>query len=413
MQLKKTFLTLLFLALFAIPAFGQDAGTPDTVDLVVSLNPDANANQLNVEVQLWVYNDAGLQASGMGFSWDNPNLQLDSTVTTALGGSWQIGPFFYENNSLATTNANQRFLFGGVAIFSLFSGDATGRRHWATYYFTLSNWSTTDEINIDTLEFNAASVFLLVSGIGGVYQPIWTGALKITDPNAPSPNQPFVDVDIKPQSCPNPLNVKNKGVIPVAVLGSAEFDISQIDAATVELEGVSSDGRTLTPEDVATPFEGELCECHTRAGDGFTDQVFMFDAQAIVAALGEVTNNEERELTLTGSLLDGTPFQGSDCVRIKKGPRFGFVLNNNFPNPFNPTTQISYSLPTDAYVQLDIFNIRGQNVKTLVDQRQTAGVHNIVWDGRDNTGRSVSSGIYFYRIQAGDVVITKRMTLLK
>ena len=139
MQLKKAFLTLLFLTLFAVPAFAQDAGTPDTISLVVSLNPDANANQLNVEVQLWVYNDAEMFAANMGFSWDNSNFQLDSAVETAVGGEFGLGPFFFEDNSIETTNANKRFLFGGVAIIPLFSGDATTRRHWATYYFTLSN----------------------------------------------------------------------------------------------------------------------------------------------------------------------------------------------------------------------------------------------------------------------------------
>ncbi|MCH9024290.1 MAG: BACON domain-containing protein, partial [candidate division Zixibacteria bacterium] len=188
MQLKKAFLTVLLLALFAFPAFAQDSGTPDTVSLVVSLNPDANANQLNVEVQLWVYNDAELQASNMGFAWDNSNLQMDSAVATTLGNDWGIGPFFFEDNSISITNANQRFLFGGVAIFPLFAGDATTRRHWATYYFTLSNWTTSDEINIDTLEFNVASELQFISGIGTAFKPAWSGALKITDPNAPPPS---------------------------------------------------------------------------------------------------------------------------------------------------------------------------------------------------------------------------------
>ena len=196
MQLKKTFLTLLFLALFAVPAFAQDAGTPDTIDLVVSLNPDANANQLNVAVQLWVYNDAELFAATMGFSWDNSNLQLDSAVATDLGDQWGLGPFFFENTDIALTNANQRFLFGGVAIFSLIPG-AAARRHWATYYFTLSNWTTSDEINIDTLEFNDASAFQFINSNQIPYIPNWTGALKITDPNAPVPT---IDLIVSPDT---------------------------------------------------------------------------------------------------------------------------------------------------------------------------------------------------------------------
>ena len=90
-----------------------------------------------------------------------------------------------------------------------------------------------------------------------------------------------------------------------------------------------------------------------------------------------------------------------------------FFLSQNYPNPFNPTTTISYGLPKDSNVKLEIFNLLGQRVMTLLDERQTAGYKSIIWDGRDNNGQSVSSGIYFYRVNTGDRQITKKMTLLK
>jgi hypothetical protein len=90
-----------------------------------------------------------------------------------------------------------------------------------------------------------------------------------------------------------------------------------------------------------------------------------------------------------------------------------FGLFQNHPNPFNPETEISYDLPHDAYVILTIFNIVGQKVKTLVDEFQDAGHKSIDWDGKDGNGSEVSSGIYFYRIQAGEYSQTKRMVLLK
>jgi len=90
-----------------------------------------------------------------------------------------------------------------------------------------------------------------------------------------------------------------------------------------------------------------------------------------------------------------------------------FGLFQNHPNPFNPETEISYNLSHDAYVTLTIFNIVGQKVKTLVDGFQDAGHKSIDWDGMDGNGNKVSSGIYFYRIQAGEYSQTKRMVLLK
>lgn len=83
-------------------------------------------------------------------------------------------------------------------------------------------------------------------------------------------------------------------------------------------------------------------------------------------------------------------------------------LEQNYPNPFNPTTNIHFSLPNNTYVQLDIFDITGQRVATLLDERVNAGTHSVVWDA---TGHS--SGLYLYRLQADGYTKTKSMTLMK
>lgn len=90
-----------------------------------------------------------------------------------------------------------------------------------------------------------------------------------------------------------------------------------------------------------------------------------------------------------------------------------FGLAQNYPNPFNPTTEISFSLPANQYVELDIFNVLGQKVRSLVNQDMTAGEHTVMWDGRNTGGATVSSGVYFYRIAAGDFTDTKKMMMLK
>jgi hypothetical protein len=90
-----------------------------------------------------------------------------------------------------------------------------------------------------------------------------------------------------------------------------------------------------------------------------------------------------------------------------------FALNQNFPNPFNPETTIKYSLADDAQVQLRIYNIVGQVVRTLVQDRQVAGRYSIRWDGRDDRGLTVSSGIYFSQITAGKFRDVRKLMLLK
>jgi hypothetical protein len=90
-----------------------------------------------------------------------------------------------------------------------------------------------------------------------------------------------------------------------------------------------------------------------------------------------------------------------------------FELSRNHPNPFNPATEIEYTLKRPAQVTLQIYNVLGQQVKTLVSEYQSAGSYDIVWDGKNARGRKVTSGIYFYRLEVNGVSQTRRMVLLK
>ena len=102
-------------------------------------------------------------------------------------------------------------------------------------------------------------------------------------------------------------------------------------------------------------------------------------------------------------------------VGISDGPAIPrkFFLSQNYPNPFNPTTTIVYGLPKAANVHLDIYNLLGQRVTTLINEYQKAGYNRIIWDGKDQAGNGVSSGVYFYRIEAGNFNESKKMLMLK
>jgi hypothetical protein len=90
-----------------------------------------------------------------------------------------------------------------------------------------------------------------------------------------------------------------------------------------------------------------------------------------------------------------------------------FDLAQNYPNPFNPETNISYGLPEDATVVLKVYNVLGQEIRTLVSNQQIAGYHTVTWDGTNDYGEVVSTGVYIYRIAAGQYTATKRMILVK
>lgn len=88
-------------------------------------------------------------------------------------------------------------------------------------------------------------------------------------------------------------------------------------------------------------------------------------------------------------------------------------LDGNYPNPFNPETRISYNLKSAEHVIIDVYNIKGQKVKSLVNELKERGNHTVVWNGRDDSNNSVSSGLYFYKMKSGKYTSTKKMILLK
>ncbi len=90
-----------------------------------------------------------------------------------------------------------------------------------------------------------------------------------------------------------------------------------------------------------------------------------------------------------------------------------FELKQNFPNPFNPNTTIQFDLPQTIHVSLKIYNTLGQEIRNLIDNVIPTGENLIIWDGKNNVGQLVSSGIYFIRLQSGDFTDIKRMTFIK
>ena len=88
-------------------------------------------------------------------------------------------------------------------------------------------------------------------------------------------------------------------------------------------------------------------------------------------------------------------------------------LNQNYPNPFNPETEISFQLPEANHVVIKIYNVRGEEIRTLTDGQYQVGGHQIRWDGKDNNGNLVPSGVYLYQLQAGTFSQVKKMSLVR
>jgi hypothetical protein len=234
---------------------------------------------------------------------------------------------------------------GGVIDSTTFENNFFSRNHFGEYYLTIVRNGDgtftftiqTEDEHTRTWEYTTTATIPLDIPLGVMmYDHPWSGCRGWgvweryqDDVRVLSSFTLAVPVDIKPGSCPNPFNTTSKGVLPVAVLGSEDFDVTTVDPATIRLtrEGYEDGVCPLrwSYEDVATPFEGELCECHDLDGDGYMDLSLKFKAQEVndMLDLSDEAGNTI-PLLITGNLTeeaDGTPIEGSDCVWVLAGKK--------------------------------------------------------------------------------------------
>ncbi len=105
------------------------------------------------------------------------------------------------------------------------------------------------------------------------------------------------------------------------------------------------------------------------------------------------------------------PFDSYNYVDETEAAKF--IVFPNYPNPFNPSTNISFILPSAGFATLTIYNITGRKVRELVSEKMSAGINTVIWNGADLTGRKVSSGVYFYQINSGAISKTDKMILIR
>ena len=134
------------------------------------------------------------------------------------------------------------------------------------------------------------------------------------------------------------------------------------------------------------------------------------------------TNTMKRIFTLFAGLF---LLANAGAAPAASGPNSApskFQLAQNHPNPFNPSTSIEFELPETAFITLKVYNILGQEIRTLARKQFSPGIHALQWDGKDNNGSAVASGVYFYRMVASDrsvdsqqdvFVQTRRMILVR
>ena len=140
------------------------------------------------------------------------------------------------------------------------------------------------------------------------------------------------------------------------------------------------------------------------------------DGDAIELRLWSASEGKELRVdaTLDGDVYGTSPLTvGTAVVLSQDAVPTEFGLSQNYPNPFNPSTVIDFSVAKDSYVSLNVYDITGRLVSTLVDGNMSTGYHSVLWNGVDNKGMSVSAGIYIYALQTEEASITRKMVFMK
>ncbi len=191
-------------------------------------------------------------------------------------------------------------------------------------------------------------------------------------------------------------------------LTSVSFEGTRV--AHLEMKEAIIDNEKKTVLIYALP----LSEDYLQAGEGPIAKLTFTGKDKI--NLEETTVSRQTGLVLVDkdaneikAEFSSTPVSSSRTLPLP----LSYELSQNFPNPFNAETQIKFALRDDGKVTLTVYNILGQKVRTLLDGMQTAGFKSVIWDGKNEGGETVASGVYFYRIAATNFTETKRMVLLK
>ena len=208
------------------------------------------------------------------------------------------------------------------------------------------------------------------------------------------------------------------GAAPIISLSTEEIDFGNVSVGETSIEqltifnlGTEELNGTITAPD---GFSSELTNYSVEAGGNLVINIEFTPTEAI-AYSGDliITSNDPDQAEVTVA-LSGTGISTGNGLDLLPAVT---ELIGNYPNPFNPTTNIKFSLKADSKVSLIIYNVRGQKVKTLISDNMQAGWHSIVWNGRDDNGKSVSSGVYFNSFgtadQTGDYTSVKKIILLK
>ncbi|MCK4312583.1 MAG: right-handed parallel beta-helix repeat-containing protein [Candidatus Cloacimonetes bacterium] len=206
-----------------------------------------------------------------------------------------------------------------------------------------------------------------------------------------------------------PLSIANvSGVTSIQTI--LEYDSEILSINDISLTGLKNSMNLAFEQDIEN---GELHIAIAGTEIMYTEGEIVYITFDVDEEVKGINNIPITVIQFMANEKDLTELAGSGEI-IVQGTPLNFAILQNYPNPFNPTTSIRYQIPEDnSRVSICVYNIKGQLVRTLIDKKQDAGFHQVIWNGTDNTGKKVSSGVYFYRMEFGTFSNVKKLILLK
>jgi hypothetical protein len=430
MNIKKTFTIAIFVILFPVAlALAIDPGYPDTL-IIDSVSVMAGGE---VALPVYFYNDETISALNMVVDYDNDNLQIDSFSMegSRISGFSDIEIAFSDSANLISLllYTFPEFIGAGNGLLGNLYFTASPTAGGQTFTITNGYWPF-GQYDTRTTRFadSAATSFIF---------PIFIdGKIHVVEP-PPSPDSVWVEKVVGSPGNTVMVNIYGYNSEPLAqvdlALEYSSDDIIYNDTSFVGTRGSSAmnkdiDLRSQLRQILITLTYNEVMPLEVGTGPLAT---ILFDI-APTATDGIVTidstlflSSQSLEFTLTSADGGGkfTPYFTSGYVDIKTSTDVkdhyqplipdNFALEQNVPNPFNPTTNIRFDLPRQSYVHLEVVNVLGQRVRTLVNESLPAGIHTVTFDGQNDDGQAVASGVYFYRLVTEGFSQSRKMILLK
>ncbi len=417
------FIKLVLLSLLAINA-NADPGIPDTLRVdSITTYPGSG-----IILPVYFYNDEPLSAVEFVFSFDGDFLDADSI---SLEGS--------RIEYIDPGNIVRRDTTGLVHLFAF---DAVG---WiprgngllCNLYFTIDAAAVGQSFLVDSTRWGFAKTYFADSEAAAIYPQFVPGYITVQEP-PPSYDSVWVDRNVvgSPGQTIN-VNVYGYNEVPLDTVHLAlEYSSSNLKFVSSDFVGTRGEsalnrivsGNNELRQILVTliysndfplmPGTGILATLQLEIDSNATTETVIIDSTSYLGAqsLEFSPTNDAGGITFTPfftagevHISTGTPVEDNNKTLLPTE----FALKQNYPNPFNPGTTIAFDLPEAADVELVIYNILGQKVRTLINRRLPAGTHSATFDGRSDSNQKLASGVYLYRLSAGEYSQSRKMTLMK